>query len=303
MKSGRSGSDLGRGLLLAAALSAAGWAEAGGEPAWTRDFNAIQTDDPFLDDQITLQIRHRRERGDTHRRGPSVTRIQSEFSKSLGGGCSVLIAGNYQHIDVAGAGTRSGTDDVEVGAHYQFLDQPATESAAAVNLRYAVGGSGDERAGAENHSRIAPELVFAHGLDRVPQSLRYLRPLGVTAKLGAEIPVAGRGSEPAEIVTGLSAEYDLKRWQRLAGVHLPAPLPDMAATVEFEFETCVERGCTGHTAMSAFPGLLWYGRVMQFGVEAELPLDRDSGGGAGLLSELTVSLEPLYRHGLVDGTP
>jgi hypothetical protein len=61
-----------------------------------------------------------------------------------------------------------------------------------------------------------------------------------------------------------------------------------------EFETCIDRGCSGETSAFAYPGLLRSGGPLEFGIEAQLPLNHAVSGDVGVLSELTVSLEELY---------
>jgi hypothetical protein len=262
-----------------------------------RDLNAIATEDPFLDDEITLAVRHRRERVESGKRGTRVTAIESEYAKSVGLGFTVLIGGSYQHLDPADGRSRSGAGNLELGGHYLFFDHPKIETAASAEIRYFVGGIGDERAGADAHSIIEPDINFAKGFGGASERLKYLRPLGVTVELGAEVPVGGgrhTASEPDVITLGFSAQYDVGRWQKLLAAHLPGPLPQMAPIVEFEFETCVEHGCSGETSAFAYPGLLWTGKNLEYGIEAQVPLNGTAGGDVGVLSELTVSLEDLY---------
>ena len=42
----------------------------------------------------------------------------------------------------------------------------------------------------------------------------------------------------------------------------------MIPLVELALETCLDRGCGGQTTRTVKPGLIWFGKYLQRGVEA-----------------------------------
>jgi len=70
--------------------------------------------------------------------------------------------------------------------------------------------------------------------------------------------------------------------------------------VELPMQTCVNGPCSGTTG-SVNPGAIWVGHDYQIGLEAQLPINRASGHGIGVLLGVDFYLDDLSPHGL--GTP
>lgn len=64
--------------------------------------------------------------------------------------------------------------------------------------------------------------------------------------------------------------------------------------VEFAFETPVQHGQGAGTTAFVNPGILWAGQGVQFGVEAVVPLTRDTGTGVGVIGQLHFYLDDLF---------
>jgi hypothetical protein len=56
----------------------------------------------------------------------------------------------------------------------------------------------------------------------------------------------------------------------------------MTPLVELAMETCLDAGCQGRTTGTVNPGLVWFGRYIQLGIEARIPIDDRSGRNVGV---------------------
>ena len=199
-------------------------------------------------------------------------------------------------------GTSYGFQNLETTAKYQVLTSPEHETILAAGVSYEWGASGAERVGAERHSTVTPTFYFGKGAGDLPDSLAWARPFAVTGRVGYAIPTrAHDGDEPnARTLTyGVALEYSLPYLtSHVRDLGLPEFVNQLTPLVEASFETPVGNAGGAKTTGTINPGVIWSGRHFQVGAEATLPVNRQSGRGAGVLVQLHLFLDDLFPRSI-----
>jgi hypothetical protein len=287
-------------------------------PAWAhgligqRFFPAtLAIDDPFVADELslpTVSLRQFPSSGDS----PAFrqTDISAEFSKRLSPDLGFSLAGDLTVLDPDHGPTQSGFDNMEVSLKYVFFKSPEHETLLSAGVSWDVGGTGSKRIGAESFDTVTPRLFFGKGLGDLPDSLELFKPIAVTGAVGVALPtrrfnktitVTDEGEVEVDkelnakvVQWGFTTQYSLQYLQSFVrDVGLPAPFNRMIPLVEFAMETPVEGPQSGHTTGTINPGVIWFGRYLQVGLELELPVNRESGKGVGVLGQLHFYLDDL----------
>jgi hypothetical protein len=262
----------------------------------------LAIEDPVVADEFTLRGSHIKEGGEGDEPKTTASEGEVELSKRVGR-FAVTLGGSYVRLDPEGEDAEGGFGNFEVGARYQLYANPSREAAVVLGLEAEVGDTGSSDIGAESHSVITPNVQFGKGFGNWPwlgRHKHHIRPLALTGSFGANIPTDSRSEEgediPITVESGLALLYDFNYLQRETGIKLPAPLNGMIPVVEFTFETCVNRGCGGETTAFANPGVIWAGKYLQFGAEAQIPLNDRAGNNVGVLGLMNVSLHEFLPH-------
>ena len=175
-----------------------------------------------------------------------------------------------------------------------------------------VGGIGPARV-AERISTFAPGLLFGKGLGDLPDSLKYLRPLSINGQLQVNIPSHRRTvttsinedgdieqdieHHPTTIPFGFAIMYSIPYLQSFVkDVGLTAPLANLFPVVEFNFETPVSGPGKKLTTAFANPGIIWVGRYVELGLEAQLPMNKVSGKNAGINGLIHIFIDDLLPN-------
>jgi hypothetical protein len=91
----------------------------------------------------------------------------------------------------------------------------------------------------------------------------------VTGVLGLELPVH---VNPRVFQWGFTLQYNLQYLQSyVQDIGLPAPFNRMIPIVEFAMDTSVEG--RSRTTGTISPGVIWFGRYIQLGFEALIPVN------------------------------
>ena len=70
----------------------------------------------------------------------------------------------------------------------------------------------------------------------------------------------------------------------------------MIPLVEFAMETPVQGPRSGHTTGTINPGVIWFGRYLQLGLELQIPVNRESGKNVGLLAQVHFYLDDILPN-------
>ena len=260
----------------------------------------LAIDDPFVADELSFPTTSITKRHGSAGEPPTLeTDFSAELSKRLSpdlgislGGTVILLDPKQDHATIAGF------DNMEVSLKYVFVKSAPLELIVATGVDIDVGGTGQQRVGAERFSTFTPSLFFGDGLGPLPDSLRYLRPLAVTGVLGLALPVR---EDPRVFQWGLTFQYNLQYLQSyVRDIGLPAPFNRMIPIVELPMQTSVQGA--SRTTGTVNPGIIWFGRYIQLGLEAVIPIhgntiDLESEprqGSVGLLGQVHFYLDDIW---------
>jgi hypothetical protein len=297
--------------LLTAALGFPALAAAHGL-AGQRFFPAtLAVDDPFVADELSfLTVSHIKLRGSEDGPPTRETSFGAEFSKRLTPDFGVSLAGTLKVLDPDEGRTVSGFDNLEIALKYVFFKSDPHEAILALGLAWDVGGTGRAKVGAESFDTVTPQLFFGKGMGDLPEAVRYLKPFAVTGVVGIAVPTREHNKhyvldddgnveverEPNSNVLqwGLTLQYSLQYLQSyVQDVGLPRPFSRMIPIVEFAMETPTQGRQTGRTTGTLNPGIIWFGRYFQIGVEAVIPINARSGKNVGVIGQLHFYLDDI----------
>jgi len=259
----------------------------------------LATDDPFVADELSLPtVQVIRQPGNP----PAKTfDLSTDIALRLTPNFGVEAGDGYQLQKSPGSRLRTGFDNVETGAKYQFFVSPEHETILSVGVDAEIGGTGRLSIGADRFSTVTPALFFGKGFGDLPDSVRALRPLALTGTAGVSFPTRAsvRDEEEVERVPnnlewGFALEYSLIYLQtQVNDVGLRAPFDRLIPLVEFAMETPLNRG-RAPTTGTVNPGAIWSGKYFQVGVEAVIPVDAHTGHNVGVLAQLHFYLDDVF---------
>lgn len=225
------------------------------------------------------------------------TEIEGEFSKLLTDRLAIIGAGTYLSQSDA-AGGQDGFENFELTGKYQFYENPARELVMSLGLGWEIGDSGSDDIGAEEHSVITPQFYFGKGFGDLPDSMHYLKPFAITGQFGYGIATDDRDDTGARISDtasyGLTLQYSLPYLEKM-GTNVGAPFNRIVPLIEFAAEQPVNHADDYDLTGTVNPGFIWMGDGMQIGLEAVLPLTKDSGQGVGVMAQLHWEIEDLFE--------
>ena len=298
--------------LAAALASTAGTAGAHGM-AGKRFFPAtLATDDPFVADELSLPtVQHIKRPADGDHPATRETEVSGEFSKRLSPNFGFSLGGTWRALDPDDGKSVTGFDNLEVALKYVFFKSEPHEALGSLGLSWDVGGTGSHRVGAENHDTVTPALFFGKGFGDLPEALDAVKPVALTGTFGVALPTRRlshrlvteddgtinleREVNPVTAKWGFSVQYNLQYLQSyVKDVGLPAPLNRMIPIVEFAMQTPLDAPTgNGRVTGTINPGIIWFGRYLQLGLEAVIPMNERSGKNVGVIGQLHFYLDDI----------
>jgi hypothetical protein len=248
----------------------------------------ISTDDPFATDELLLPEISLFKTNDT----PPVHIVDTtfEFDKEIFPKFALGVSGGVQNQSSTGGPTVTGFDNLELSAKYQLWENPEHEAIVSVGLNWELGGSGSRNIAVDTSSTITPTIYFGKGFGDLPDCMAYFRPIAVTGTFGEDLPTGG---QPKNLAWGVAFEYSLPYLQtEVKDIGLPHPLRDLIPLVEFSFNTPPYAN-GGPTTGTINPGVLYESTYFQIGVEAIIPLNRQSGSGVGAVVQVQIFLDDI----------
>ncbi|MFQ5683351.1 MAG: hypothetical protein ACE5HC_08785 [Candidatus Binatia bacterium] len=268
--------------------------------------STIVLEDPFISDEMDLL---KFERGSISKEGRE-TSLGFEFAKRLTRDLTLGVEWEYLFADQNGdeESQTSGAGNPEFSLKYALFRSITHEFILSSGFAVEPGGVGPIRV-AERVTTLTPSLFFGKGLGDLPESVKYLKPIAITGSLGINVPANGKtvttsmvnGELEREVerhVTtisyGLAMMYSIPYLQSfIRDVGLNAPFNRLFPLVEFNFETNADRSNQGHTNAFLNPGLLWAGKYVELELEAQVPLNGNSGKNVGVLALIHLFLDNL----------
>jgi hypothetical protein len=277
-----------------------------------RFFPATLTiDDPFVADELSLPtVRHIKNRGSEEEPPTLQTDVSGEISKRLSPNLGLSLGGTYTLLDPDPGNSVSGFDNMEVSLKYVFWQSAEHETLLSAGVSWDVGGTGSKKIGAESFDTVTPQLFFGKGFGDLPLSVEWLKPLALTGAFGLDIPTrrhnqtisvndegdveVERELNPKIMQWGFTVQYNLQYLQSFVrDVGLPTPLNRMIPLVEFAMQTPVEGRQSGRTTGTINPGVIWFGRYCQLGIEAVIPVNTRTGKNVGVIGQVHFYLDDI----------
>ena len=316
--------SLSAALIGAAAALASGTAAHSHEIVGNRFFPATLTiDDPGVADELALPTITWSKTGDN----PSAKEvdISAEYAKRITEDFGISISPTWTHLYAPGGPTMkgaSGFQNIETALKYRLFKSPEHEFVMSVGLEIEWGRTGAASVGAESFNVYSPTVYFGKGFGDLPDSMQWFKPFAITGQIGYAIPgvssvTDGPDTEfnPRVLEWGGSLQYSLPYLKSaVVDLGLPDFVNHLIPIVEASLETPVSNTLTSGTVTTGTisPGIIWVGKYTQVGIEAMIPINRQSGRGVGAIGQLHFYLDdiapttlgrPLFSSSINTGGP
>jgi hypothetical protein len=275
-------------------------------------------DDPGVNDELAFPTVDSFKTGDV----PPVRQrdISGEFSKRITEDFAISFASAYTFLDMIDPATpgANGFQNFETTFKYRVARNPEHEFVMSVGLSIEWGGTGSSSVGAEAFNVYTPTIYFGKGMGDLPDSLSWLRPVAITGQVGYSIP--GQSStttasidpdtgdlsfdtefHPRVLNWGGTIQYSMPYLKSsVIDLGLPDFINHLIPLVEFNMQTPVANTLTSGTTTTGTvnPGVIWVGNTFQVGVEALIPINRQSGRNVGVIGQLHFFLDDIDPHGI-----
>ena len=276
-------------------------------------------DDPGVNDELSVPTIAVFKTGDD----PTFKQrdISGEFSKRITDAFGVSFGVTHTHFGAPGGPTGMGADgfqNLETTFKYRLFKDPVHEFVMSVGLNVEWGRTGAQRVGAEQFNTYTPTVFFGKGFGNLPDTLSWIRPIAVTGQVGYAIP--GKRStttfaidpdsgdptmdsefHPHVLNWGGTLQYSMPYLKSaVIDLGLPDFINRFIPLVEATLQTPVANTFTSGTVTTGTinPGFLWIGNGFQVGVEALIPINRQSGTGVGVIGQLHFYLDDLDPRGI-----
>lgn len=279
----------------------------------------LATDDPFVADELSLPtVFYQQMPGTGGTPRIKFTSLSGEFSKRLSPNLGLSLGGAWDVIAPQGrpdddnTKVLTGFENMDVTLKYVFFKSPAHEILLSAGFSWEIGGTGDhKKVGAEHFDHFTPKLYFAKGFGDLPEVLEWLKPIAVTGVFGWSVPNrvrtktisvdpdSGDVNVDRDLNTeifqwGFSTQYSLPYLQSFVrDIGLPAPFNRMIPLVELALQTPLNGPRAGYTTGTINPGIIWFGRYFQLGIEAVIPINTASGKNVGVIAQIHFYLDDI----------
>lgn len=276
-------------------------------------------DDPGVNDELAFPTVDTFKTGDD----PSVRQrdISAEFSKRITDAFAVSFGSTYTHLNPPGGLTglgANGFQNFDTNFKYRVFKDPVHEFVMSVGLSVEWGGTGARSVGADLFNTYTPTVYFGKGFGDLPDTLSWIRPVAVTGQIGYAIP--GRHStttfgidpdsgdptidtefHPRVLNWGGTIQYSMPYLKSaVVDLGLPDFINHLIPLVEATLQTPVANTFTSGTETTGTinPGVIWVGNTFQVGVEALIPINRQSGTNVGVIAQLHLFLDDIDPKGI-----
>ncbi|HET6247145.1 MAG TPA: hypothetical protein VFE47_05540 [Tepidisphaeraceae bacterium] len=252
----------------------------------------LATDDPFAVDELALpELTYVKNGGD-----PSSNELDAgfEFDKEILPGFAIGVSDDYSIVKPFHAHSMKGWDNLTLTAKYQLWQSEEHEAIVSVGVEVDLGGVGSSNF-ADPFTTFSPTVYFGKGFGDLPDDMGALKPFAVTGQFAQSFPSSSAAAN--EFDWGFAVEYSLPYLQQhVKDIGLPAPFKDMIPLVEFSMATTENCGVGGLTTGTINPGVLWVTNYYELGVEANIPVNHDSGTHVGVNMQLWIFIDDLFPH-------
>jgi hypothetical protein len=284
-----------------------------------RFFPATLTiDDPGVNDEFSLPTVDNFNTGDV----PPVRQrdISSEFSKRITEDFAISFGTTYTFLsptDPTAAGANA-FQNLDTTFKYTVFRNAEHEFLMSLGLSVEWGGTGDSSVGAETFNHYTPNIYFGKGLGDLPDTLSWIRPVAVTGQVGYSIPqrnfttifgvdpdtgnpTVDTQFHPRVLNWGATIQYSMPYLKSaVIDLGLPDFVNHLIPLVEATLQTPVANTLTSGTKTTGTinPGVIWVGNTFQIGIEALIPINRQSGTNVGVIAQLHLYLDDIDPRGI-----
>jgi hypothetical protein len=261
----------------------------------------LAIDDPCVADELSLPTVSWSRTADT----PPATEwdVSAEISKRITEDFGISIGDTWSQLSQPGSPKMAGFADLETTLQYQLLKDNQHEFAELLGLIVDWGGTGAIDSGiATPYTLLTPTYYFGKGFGDLPDSAGWLRAFAVTGQIGYQIPtrsfdVVQQVFIPQVVPWGASIQYSMPYLKsEIQDLQLPDFINHLILIVEAQMTTPAANnfGNSNVTTGTINPGVIWVGSYFQVGLEAQVPVNRESGHGVGVLAQLHLYLDDMF---------
>jgi hypothetical protein len=269
----------------------------------------IVVDDPAVADELSLPTVQKFENGD----GAQEIDVSTEWSKRITDHFGVSVGETWTHLKPGATGFQN----LDTTFKYQLITDAKREFMFSAGVGIEWANTGAKGVGAEDFNTYTPQIFFGKGFGDLPEEFGMIRPFALTGQFGYALPGLGKtvtGSfENGAPVFEVEHHADVFNWGLTLQYSLPYLnsnvkaiegsgsefLKHLIPLVEASFTTPVANfDGRAPTTGTINPGVIWSGEYMQWGVEAVIPVNRDSGRGVGAIGQLHFYLDDIFPKGI-----
>jgi hypothetical protein len=263
----------------------------------------LAIDDPCVADELSLPTVDWFQTGDQP--AASEWDISAELSKRITEDFGISIGDTWSQIHQPGGFTAAGFSDLETTFQYQLLKDQNHELAMLLGLIVDWGGTGATHSGLGTpYSLLTPTYYFGKGFGDLPDGAGWLRAFAITGQVGYQIPTQSYDLTqnvfiPQVLTYGLSLQYSMPYLKsEIQDLQLPDFINHLIPIVEAQLSTPVANnfGNSYTTTGTINPGVIWIGSYYQVGLEALVPVNRESGTGVGFLAQMHLYLDDIFPN-------
>jgi hypothetical protein len=184
----------------------------------------------------------------------------------------------------------------------------------SVSLDVEWGGTGDAEVGAESFSVLTPTFFVGKGFGDLREGADYVRAFAVTGQVGYAVPTESSTTQidpvtglpvdvnnPDFLVYGGSLQYSFPYLKaNVVDLGLPEFINHLIPLVEVRLQTPVNNneGTGIGTTGTVNPGVIYLAQYFQVGLEAIIPVNRESGTDVGVMGQLHLFLDDIFPQTL-----
>ncbi len=253
---------------------------------------SITVEDPFPADEADLLV-------------PSFIKTPDGKETSVGFGIQKRLSPNlglsleFEYVKVTPLDPAdpklSGLANPEITLKYAMLRNGPHE--AIVSALLSVSPPWGDKDFTERQPSLATGFLFGKGLGDLPDGLRYLKPFALAGTASLETPLGAidvADDLASTLSYGLILEYSIPYLQSFVkDVGISKPFSRMFPIVELSLATPVNGPAHGQTTAFLNPGILWAGKYVELGVEAQVPLNERTGKNVGVIGLVHLFLDDL----------
>jgi hypothetical protein len=188
------------------------------------------------------------------------------------------------------------------------LKDNSNEFAELLGLIVDWGGTGASNSGiATPYTLLTPTYYFGKGFGDLPDQAGWLRAFAVTGEIGYQIPsrsfdVVQQAAIPQAVPWGASIQYSMPYLKsEIQDLQLPDFINHLILITEAQMTTPAANnfGNSWVTTGTINPGVIYVSSYFQVGLEAQVPVNRESGHGIGVLGQLHFYLDDISPNTII----